>query len=99
MDVKQIKFYGADWCADCHRARFFLDQKGVKYEYINIDKDPSAAAEVERINKGLKSIPTILFPNEEVLVEPSSEELQQAIDANKDFIVVLKGEKNEGGSE
>jgi len=96
MDSRQIKFYGADWCADCHRARFFLDQRGVEYEYINIDKDPSAATEVERINSGMQSIPTILFPNGDVLVEPSNEELTIALEANRNLIVIHKSEMRAG---
>ncbi|MBI2031042.1 MAG: NrdH-redoxin [Candidatus Levybacteria bacterium] len=96
MSSKHIKFYGADWCADCHRSRFFLDQRGVMYEYINIDKDPSAAAEVEEINRGMQSIPTILFPNGEVLVEPSNEELKKALDANKNLIIMHKDKMKAG---
>ena len=96
MGSKHIKFYGADWCADCHRARFFLDQRGVEYEYINIDRDPSAAEEVEKINRGMQSIPTILFPNDEVLVEPSNEELTNALEANKNLIVAHKSEMKAG---
>ncbi|MBT6965539.1 MAG: NrdH-redoxin, partial [Flavobacteriales bacterium] len=29
-----IKVYGADWCSDCLVAKRFLDEKGIKYEYI-----------------------------------------------------------------
>ena len=36
-------------------------------------------AEVERLNKGLRSVPTILFPDGRVFVEPTNEELAQAL--------------------
>ena len=29
-----IKIYGADWCSDCLVAKRFLDEKGVKYDYL-----------------------------------------------------------------
>lgn len=75
----KIKFYGADWCGDCKRSKAFLDQEGVSYEYINIDKDSKAAEEVQRINNGNQSIPTIVFPNGKILVEPSDKELEKAL--------------------
>lgn len=92
MNNKKIKFYGANWCPDCRRSKQFLDEKGVEYEYLNIDEVPGAAEEVEKINNGYKSIPTIIFPGGQVLVEPSNEELQKALDANKNFIITHKGE-------
>ncbi|HET9946483.1 MAG TPA: glutaredoxin family protein [Patescibacteria group bacterium] len=81
-----IKFYGATWCSDCRRSKAYLDEKEVAYDYINIDEVVGAAEEVKKINKGLQSIPTIVFPNGTVLVEPSNQQLQQVLDANKDFL-------------
>lgn len=89
----KIIFYGADWCADCRRSKYFLDQKGVEYQYINIDRDPNAAAEVEKINRGMQSIPTIIFPDGEILVEPSNEELERALEANKNLLISHKTNK------
>ena len=82
MDKKQIKFYGASWCPDCRRAKQFLDERKILYEYINIDESADAAAEVERINNGLRSIPTIVFPNNTILVEPTNEELKKVLEEN-----------------
>lgn len=90
MAKRKIILYGAQWCADCRRSKDFLDQKGVEYDYIDIDEDPNAAVEVERINKGLQVIPTIVFPDGEVLVEPSNEELEKALEANRKYIIVHK---------
>jgi len=92
----KIKFYGATWCPDCRRAKQFLDEKSITYEYINIEEVPGAVEEVEKINNGLQSIPTIVFPNGEILVEPSNEQLQKALDANKDFIITHKGGEENG---
>lgn len=92
MNNKKIKFYGAAWCPDCTRSKAFLDEQKVEYEYINIEEVPGAAEEVEKINNGYRSIPTIIFPDGQVLVEPSNVELQKALDANKNFIITHKGE-------
>ena len=88
----RIKFYGATWCPDCIRSKAFLDEQKVEYEYINIEKVPGAAEEVEKINNGYQSIPTIIFPDGRILVEPSNVELQKALDANNNFIITHKGE-------
>ena len=78
-----IKFYGATWCRDCKRSKQFLDLNKIEYEYINIDETQGAADEVIKINKGLQSIPTIIFPNGKILVEPSNEELKLTLQENK----------------
>jgi mycoredoxin len=70
-----IILYGTMWCGDCRRSRRFLESKGIAYTYIDIETDDDAAVEVERINHGYKSVPTIVFPDGTVLVEPSNREL------------------------
>jgi mycoredoxin len=71
----EIIFYGVSWCGDCRRARAFLDQHGIPYRYIDIDQDESAAKLVESLNHGNRSVPTILWPDGSILVEPTNEEL------------------------
>lgn len=90
---KKIKFYGATWCPDCRRSKQYLDEKGVTYEYIDIEKVEGAAEEVERINNGYQSIPTIVFPNGKILVEPSNTELQKALDENKELLIAHKSKE------
>jgi mycoredoxin len=72
---QMIILYGTAWCGDCRRSRRFLESEGVPYRYIDIDLDAAATAEVERINEGYRSVPTIVFPDGSVLVEPSNREL------------------------
>ncbi|MDP9342848.1 MAG: NrdH-redoxin [Actinomycetota bacterium] len=73
--MDEIVVYGAPWCGDCRRAQRVLDRHGAPYRYIDVDDDPEAAREVIRINRGLRSIPTILFPDGSVLIEPTDPEL------------------------
>lgn len=79
MNSKMIKFYGAGWCADCRKSKQFIDEKGIGYTYIDIENVPGAAKKVEKINNGFQSIPTIVFPNGKVLIEPSNVELEKAL--------------------
>jgi thioredoxin reductase (NADPH) len=70
-----IVMYGAPWCPDCKRAKQFLNEQRVPYEWHDIDEDPAAREQVEQINSGKQIIPTILFPDGSILVEPSNAEL------------------------
>ena len=70
-----IVMYGTPWCGDCRRAQRFFDSNGVAYQYIDIVDRPEAVALVERINGGYQSVPTIVFPDGSVLVEPSNKVL------------------------
>ena len=76
--MARIKVYGADWCGMTSEAREHLDGLGVAYEYINIERDPSAAAWVKEQNGGKEIKPTIDIGGR-VLSEPSPEELDEAL--------------------
>ena len=54
-----IKIYGADWCSDCLVAKRFLDEKGVKYDYIIITDNDDAITFLEKVNNGRRVIPTL----------------------------------------
>ncbi len=70
-----IRMYGANWCGDCRRAKAFFGEQRIHYDYIDLEQTPDAIHEVERINNGMRSIPTIIFPDGSILVEPSNAEL------------------------
>ncbi|HEY8760285.1 MAG TPA: glutaredoxin domain-containing protein [Candidatus Dormibacteraeota bacterium] len=76
-----IKVYATTWCGDCRMAKHVLDSQQIAYEYIDIDLAPEAAEIVQRINGGFRSVPTILFPDGRVLVEPTRIELEEALAA------------------
>ena len=78
MDA-QIKIYGTSWCPDCARAKQVFNKLKVSFEWIDIDQDKNSAAYVEKINRGFKSVPTIVFPDNSILVEPSNAELEKKI--------------------
>jgi mycoredoxin len=72
---QKVKMYATTWCGDCRMAKRWLDAHGIAYDYINIEEDESGAEYVMRVNKGYRSVPTIVFPDGSILVEPSSREL------------------------
>jgi mycoredoxin len=72
---KKIKMYVTTWCGDCRMAKRWFDSHDIPYEYINIEEDDKAAEYVRRVNGGMQSVPTIIFPDGSVLVEPSPRQL------------------------
>lgn len=70
-----IVMYGTTWCRDCRRAKQFLGDQRIHYTFVNIEHDPDAMAYVERVNKGMRRVPTIVFPDGGILVEPSNADL------------------------
>lgn len=75
MPEETIVIYATDWCWDCRRAKKFFDQNNIPYRWINIDRDPQAEKFVLNTNRGMRSVPTILLPSGEILVEPSEKKL------------------------
>lgn len=79
MTQQQITVYGTRWCGDCFRARRLLDTRNVAYQWVDISGNAEATRIVEQHNNGNRSVPTIIFPDGSVLVEPSNAELERKL--------------------
>jgi len=79
-EITKIKFYGTSWCPSSRRAKKFLSKKNIEFEWINIDKDSDGYEFVIKVNNGNRSVPTIVFPDGDILVEPSNTELAKKLD-------------------
>jgi thioredoxin reductase (NADPH) len=77
--VTQITVYGAPWCPDCKRAKRFLAEQRVPYDFIDIDQDAAGLKHVEELQKGGRTIPTIAFDGTGVLIDPTNEELARKL--------------------
>jgi len=80
MSGKRLKIYTTTSCGDCRMAKAVLDRAHVEYDEINIDSYPDAVATVLAINGGYTTVPTILLPGGQVLVEPTRRQLLEALD-------------------
>jgi thioredoxin reductase (NADPH) len=74
-----IRVYGASWCPDCRRAKRFLGDQRISFEWHDIEVDPDGVRTVQERNDGNNIIPTIIFPDGSHLSEPSNEELAEKI--------------------
>ncbi len=74
-----IVMYSTSWCPDCKRAKKFLDKNNVPYIDVDVDDDEQGKAFVMEVNNGARVVPTIIFPDGGVLVEPSTQQLREKL--------------------
>jgi thioredoxin reductase (NADPH) len=74
-----MRMYGTTWCQDCKRAKQFFGEHRVPYAFVDIDQDADGLRLVERLNDGKHIIPTIVFPDGAVLVEPTNVALAEQL--------------------
>ncbi|MCP4442048.1 MAG: FAD-dependent oxidoreductase [Aureispira sp.] len=82
--------YGADWCPDCRRAKSYLKENNISYDFIDVDLDKDATAKVEQINNGKRIIPTLII-NDKTYTNPDNKELAAVFGINEAGQVQLYG--------
>ncbi|HEV2581312.1 MAG TPA: FAD-dependent oxidoreductase, partial [Ktedonobacteraceae bacterium] len=75
MSHTNIKVYGTNWCSDCKRTKKFLGEQRVHYEFIDIEEDMEGQAFVQKAQNGGLTIPTVVFEDDSILIEPSNAEV------------------------
>ena len=58
--MAKIELYTTDWCGHCVRAKMLLEQRGVPFEEIHVDKDPEFRAKLEELT-GHWTVPQIVI--------------------------------------
>ena len=66
-----VVMYSTTWCGFCRRLKTQLDSAGIGYTEINIEEHPDAAAFVESVNAGNRTVPTVVFPDGSAATNPS----------------------------
>jgi len=79
MVVEKFVIFGTWWCGDCSMARRYFDRNHISYHWVDIDQDKSGEEFVYSTNHGMRSVPTIVFPDGSIMVEPTERELQEKI--------------------
>ena len=70
-----IILYGTAWCGGTRRCRLLLERYHIPFQYIDIEQDEEAGKLVESLNRGYRSVPTIIWPDGSKLTEPSDDAL------------------------
>jgi glutaredoxin len=73
-----VTVYYTEWCPACRSARGYLQQRGIRFEEHDIERDSRARARQRLLNpKG--SVPTLLI-EDQVLIGFSASRIEKAID-------------------
>jgi mycoredoxin len=81
VEVDMLTMYSTTWCGYCRRLKLQLDQAGLPYREVNIERDAAAAKFVEGVNGGNQTVPVIEFPNGKTATNPSLAQVQAALAA------------------
>lgn len=57
--MKKIVMYTTPWCRDCKAAKKFLEERGIAFEEIDIERNPEAVGIVTKLNNGMRKVPTL----------------------------------------
>ena len=71
--------FGTDWCGDCKRTKKFLEEYKILYEWKDIDIDDQAREEAIKLNKGKPKVPTIVFSDDTILIEPKNNQIAEKL--------------------
>jgi len=61
------------------RVKKFFEANNIPHLRVGLEDNEEATAFVMRVNNGYRSVPTIVFPDGSILVEPGWEELKAKI--------------------
>lgn len=81
--IKDILYIGAEWCPPCRRARSFLDERNIAYQYKSVDDGQDVIDEMLALSKGKYLIPTLKI-NDKVIQNPSNTELKELLEEQGD---------------
>ena len=102
MSEARITVYGAPWCPDCKRAKQFFGEQRIAYRWVDIDQEEDGRQYVQQINNGKQIIPTIVFEDGSILVEPTNAALASKLKitakARRDFYDLIVVRSWSGGS-
>ncbi|MCU1665949.1 MAG: mycoredoxin [Pseudonocardiales bacterium] len=68
--MADLTMYSTIWCGYCRRLKLQMDQAGIAYSEVDIERDPDAARFVESVNGGNQTVPTVVFADGTAMTNP-----------------------------
>lgn len=62
--MSHVKIFSTTWCQFCKAEKHFLDEKGVAYDDVNVETDPTAADEMVKMS-GQMGVPVTLITHDD----------------------------------
>jgi mycoredoxin len=79
--MSEVTMYSTTWCGYCRRLKLQMEQAGIAYREVDIERDPEAAKFVEGVNGGNQTVPVVRFPDDSTATNPSLAEVQARLAA------------------
>jgi glutaredoxin len=81
LDTRLI-VYGHDFCWQARRLASVLDKYGIRYEWRDVSEgEPRYQDELRRLTRGNLSVPTVVFLDGTVMVEPWPDDVLKKLSA------------------
>ncbi|UFU03949.1 NrdH-redoxin [Ruania suaedae] len=74
-----VLVYTTAWCGYCASLKGRLRSAGIDLTEVDIEQTPAAVAEVERLNGGNRTVPTVIFPDGSSATNPSLAEVERRL--------------------
>ena len=81
IESNKVILYGHATCPQVGPVKGMLNRAGVAFAYVDIRREAAAAARVRAINSGMESVPTLVFPDDSTLTEPTANELKAKLES------------------
>ena len=69
--MSEFTMYTTSWCGYCARLKGQLKRAGIDYTEVDIEEQPNAAEVVTKVNRGNRTVPTLVFADGSALTNPS----------------------------
>ncbi|MDA2978145.1 MAG: mycoredoxin [Candidatus Nanopelagicales bacterium] len=77
--MTQLTMYSTQWCGYCQRLKAQLGREGITITEIDIEHDAEAAALVEKINGGNRTVPTVVYEDGTAVTNPSLRQVKEKL--------------------
>ena len=74
-----IRVVGSLWSPKSHEVKDFLSRNLTPYQWIDVEQDAEARAEVEAASPGMRELPVVFFPDGTTLLEPGPRALAEKL--------------------
>ncbi|MCL1869741.1 MAG: mycoredoxin [Promicromonosporaceae bacterium] len=81
MAAETLTMYTTTWCGYCRSLKTALKANGIAWTEIDVEQDPEAAAFVESVNGGNRTVPTVVYPDGSAATNPSLADVKRALAA------------------
>lgn len=79
LPQQPLTMYTTTWCGYCRRLKSQLDAAGIHYSEVDVEQVPDAAAFVESVNEGNRTVPTVVFPDGSAATNPSLAQVRERL--------------------